>query len=196
MRFQEGKGKSFRLLNFFLVLILNILRSNIVYLLVRSYHLLAMFMLVFNSLIYNSFHLEMILRILPLLYPQDKVEVVLLFEPEVQEDRGRGRIDRQCSHCDRTNHTFNKCWDKLVVLYGLIRLSPLSMMELMFLLLLNFQVVAGSLLPYLQMTITNQCNNPQIFPFDPTLVLLLLPWHIWIHILFLLLVNLLPFVSF
>ena len=39
LRFKEGKLKSFRLLNFFLALILNMLRSNIIYFLLRSYHL-------------------------------------------------------------------------------------------------------------------------------------------------------------
>ena len=63
----------------------------------------------------------------------------------------------------------------LVVLHGLIRLSPLPMMLLMFLLLFNLQVVVGSLLPYLLMIITNWCNSHQRFPCDPTLVVLLLP---------------------
>ena len=69
LRFKEGKLKSFRLLNFFLALILNMLRSNIIYLLVRSYHLSTIFMLVFSALIYNSFHLGMVLRILLHLHP-------------------------------------------------------------------------------------------------------------------------------
>ena len=82
LRFKEGKEKNSKLLNFFLILILNMLRSNIVYLLVKSYHLSVMFMLVFSTLIYNPFHLGMIVRIFLNLDPQDKVEVVLLFEVE------------------------------------------------------------------------------------------------------------------
>lgn len=82
LRFKEGKGKNSKLLNFFLILILNMLRSNIVYLLVKSYHLSVMFMLVFSTLIYNPFHLGMIVRIFLHFDPQDKVEMVLLFEVE------------------------------------------------------------------------------------------------------------------
>ena len=52
---------------------------------------------------------------------------------------------------------------RLVVLHGLIGLSPLLMMELMILLLFNLQMVVGSLLPYLKMIITNWCNKPHRF---------------------------------
>ena len=82
LRFKEGKGKNSKLLNFFLILILNMLRPNIVYLLAKSYHLSVMFMLVFSTLIYNPFHLGMIVRIFLHFDPQDKVEMVLLFEVE------------------------------------------------------------------------------------------------------------------
>lgn len=116
----------------------------------KSYHLSAIFMFDFNTLIYSPFHLGMILRILPHL-PTVKGSGGPFIRGQGRGGKGRGecRSDRLCSHCCKNNQTFDNVGISLIILYGLIKLPPLLMVELLFLLLFDLQVVAGNVLPYL-----------------------------------------------